>query len=210
MKTPVLVICDVHKEIEVNPVAHLRPEGTGCKQCSFAHVGAQNSVSLKGRKSLTLIDSEYRTCRRCGQNKPNNYEHFIKRKHKTGTETTGSYCLDCKEKEKIKSRGTSERAKRLIETRELRLAGKKRCSNCNEIKPLTTEYFYSHQQARGFSSKCIQCTTPGTIKATRELFETGIIRCNECFEYKEATSEFFFKNSATQTGFDGKCKKCKR
>ena len=46
MKTPVQVICDIHHEITVHPAAHLRPEGTGCKECSFARVGAKNSVTL--------------------------------------------------------------------------------------------------------------------------------------------------------------------
>ena len=209
MKTPVRVICDVHDEITVHPGAHLRRGGTGCKQCSFSHVGAKNSATLKGRKSLTLIDAEYRTCRRCGKEKPNNFSHFYKRKHKSGTETTGSYCLDCKEQEKITNRGTSSRAKRLVETRELRLSGKKRCSNCDKIKPLTKEYFYLHNQTSGFAAECIECKTSGKIKETRHLFESGIIRCNECFEEKEASEHFFFRSSVTQTGFDGKCKKCK-
>ena len=152
---------------------------------------SKNSVTLKGRKSLNLIDGEYRTCQRCGEEKPNDFEHFIQRRHKSGTVTTGSYCLDCKEQEKIDSRGTSDRAKRLVETRELRLSGKKSCSNCGEIKPLTKEHFYSHGQYGGFMPKCINCMTSGKIKETARLFDAGVIRCNECFEEKEANETLF-------------------
>lgn len=83
----------------------------------------------------------------------------------------------------------------------------KRCSKCNELIPLTTDFFSGMRKAmNGFQPACKKCNS-----ILPPFYDNGgNMICNTCKEYKPLNE--FFRNGAHITGirkgYEHNCKKC--
>jgi hypothetical protein len=87
--------------------------------------------------------------------------------------------------------------------------GFKRCSKCNEVRPLE-EFYLAASSKDGYRSDCKFCvaTSAGWTHKPKEKLPEGLKRCKDCQEIFPATDEWFKKESRRKSGVASICKKC--
>lgn len=90
----------------------------------------------------------YKTCTKCGTEKPATTEYFY-----ANSNSKGGLRSECK---KCKNKMDSARYKRKAE--KAKKAGTKKCNYCGESKPANQRYFYAHPKtADGLLGTCKEC-----------------------------------------------------
>lgn len=117
-----------------------------CRECRLAYHRSR-------RPPKRLQSSTVKRCNVCGQERPATAEFFTKR----GPALLRGTCKDCCAKQR---RARTARVPR----RQHPDIGSlhKRCSRCNEIKPRTNEFFYSHPD--GLQSRCKPCASKSGLE----------------------------------------------
>jgi hypothetical protein len=135
---------------------------------------------------------ETKRCLRCGDDKP--LEMFYRYKRTDDGRTV--YCKKC----------VAELRGHQFTPKEEFPEGYRRCTKCNELKPL--EAFHKTKQGRfGRASVCIECRSRAKPKPP---VRDGYMICSNCKEEKLATPEFFRRDSRTQSGLASLCRDCAR
>lgn len=83
----------------------------------------------------------------------------------------------------------------------------KRCTKCGEVKPATTEYFYTHNRYRDhLDYHCKECFKRKFNKYIPA--PPGYKRCSICQQEKPATTEFFHHHKGQRNDLAGWCRVC--
>jgi 5-methylcytosine-specific restriction endonuclease McrA len=93
----------------------------------------------------------------------------------------------------------------------------KRCTKCNEIKPIA-EFYRSSQNSDGLESWCKECRRQASrerYRSTKEavrghrmsVYRDGLKRCSACGEWKPTTE--YYSKSDNWDNLSHKCKVCK-
>jgi hypothetical protein len=135
---------------------------------------------------------ETKRCLRCGYDKPLKMFHRNRSKADGHTE----YCKKCR----------AELAGHQYTPKEEFPEGYRRCTKCNELKPL--EAFHKTKKGRfGRASVCIECRSRAKPKPS---VRDGYKICSSCTHEKPATPEFFRRDSRTESGLASLCRVCAR
>lgn len=138
-------------------------------------------------------------CTKCGHFKPTTSEFFPRDKHRK--DGFNLYCKDCI--------NVYHRDRRVRKPPENLPFGHKRCTQCSLVLPVE-DFCKSKRGLYGVHSWCKQCCKHyDLLRKTRVKIEPpSTLACAGCGEIKPATLEYFGKNSNSQSGLYGKCKRC--
>lgn len=98
-----------------------------------------------------------RCCSHCETEKPLTHEYF----HKSSKHSSGfrAICIECRKQRHRENQPLTPNRKRRYEREELAIQGLRRCTKCEQIKPLTNEFFYvQSKNTDGWAHDCIECS----------------------------------------------------
>jgi hypothetical protein len=139
---------------------------TWCKQCHADYHRAHRRPDVVAREEeRDRLESEgLRRCRKCGDVKTADAEHFMPNaRQRQGLSTECRACMNArlrrdKERRYLQKVPDPARTLQMRERRELAQRGQRRCSGCANVLPATAEYF--NKDKRGFgglSTRCRAC-----------------------------------------------------
>lgn len=135
---------------------------------------------------------ETKRCLRCSDDLPLGMFHHDKNK----SDGLTSYCKKCR----------AEMQGRHYVPKEEFPEGHRRCTKCQEIKPL--DEFHKTKKGRfGRASVCIVCRSKAKPKP---IAREGHMICTQCELEKPATDEFFRRDSRSASGLASLCRDCAR
>lgn len=136
----------------------------------------------------------YKTCSRCGKEKPLDIMHWTRTKStKDGFHTI---CKSCRNK-------TNKVIIPVDESDGFRI-----CSKCKMRKPLNIDYFKKNKQNyKGYNTICRECTSKRD-KIKRGTYKEGHYTCRQCLREYKQSEENFPKDNFFKSGLSDICHNC--